>query len=225
MEKISTLKGQLPIVESPSQATPTDSHKGALQLWRSLCPRTEEQEPSKPALLFARLLCQLTVISPVNIPGRSPLNPPLLAQRVRKRGHWLLETGKRRWIQDIRVLWSISSFISAIASRRSGEVLWKFLEIYLAVPLTRPLWSQRYLVQDFCCLTADQEGRVWAQLSRRQILPESAPSWLLFTGDLGCSYPGNRGPHFLSREVVFLSSCLFHTRTQLGEIASTEEAD
>lgn len=62
---------------------------------------------------------------------------------------------------NIWVLWSISSFISATVSRRSGEVLWKFLEIYLAIPLaTRPLRSQRYLVQDFRCPTADQEGRV-----------------------------------------------------------------
>lgn len=87
------------LLNLPLRLHPPTPTNGPCSFWRSLCPRREEQEPSKPALLFARLLCQLTVISRVNIPGRSSLNPPLLAWRVRKRGHWLLETGKRRQIQ------------------------------------------------------------------------------------------------------------------------------
>lgn len=220
-KKISTRKGQPPIVESPSQTTPTDSHK-PLQLWRSCQPKN--WGIGSP-LFFppgSFTSCQPSAVLRF-LPG--PREPAIIGMEGREERALAPRDRERRWNQDTEVLCFISELICVTIPCCSADVLWDFLEIYLAVPLaTRPLWSQRHLVQGFLCPTVDQIGRTW-QLSRRQILRETAQPWLLFTGDWDRYYQGYGGPHFLSREVLFLSSCLFHTRTQLGEMASTEEAD
>lgn len=156
----------------------------------------------------------------------SPLHPPYLAWRKGKERQALASRDQeKRWKQGVQVLCFISVFIccySALWLCRSLVGISR--NLVGSAPSYYTIMSQRHLIQDIRCHTVDQERRAW-QLSRKEILPETARSWLLFTGHWDCYSPDYSDPHFLWELEYFLSSCLFHTRTQLEEVSSTEEAD